>query len=213
MYYVAATRARDLLALPRAAHQGAHGIRHQRARQRRRRGPGRALRAVPPRRVPEWAQAAEPAAARPIIGDAALQQQLDAVRDRFRAQLAVATQPIARPTSVTQARDAEADDEEPRLTVERAHKVDDSRYGRGFGIVVHRALELVHHDAEAATVAAVVDLVRALDSEARLLIIRLGVAHLRDTGAAARWAVSRRRAARESDHGPRRAAVAAPRHR
>ena len=97
MYYVAATRARDLLVGRRPAHQGekmdyatralASGAHEARVE--------RFSRAPAPRAGLGARRGA--AAARPIIGDAALQQQLDAVRDRFRAQLAVATQPIARP--------------------------------------------------------------------------------------------------------------------
>jgi ATP-dependent exoDNAse (exonuclease V) beta subunit len=142
MYYVAATRARDLLALPVPLTKG----RMEYANSALAGGLGDELahrfetyRAGSP---PEWAQAAATSGPQALTADAMMQAHLDAVRSRFAEAVERATQPLAVPTAVTLEARSGANDE-ISLDAERTRKAGTGRLGVGFGSTVHRALELV----------------------------------------------------------------------
>jgi ATP-dependent exoDNAse (exonuclease V) beta subunit len=148
MYYVAATRARDLLVLPKpltksktlqyATSELAAGADPAVVKQ------FDIFRLEEP---PLWARRAPAPARREIVGDAPLQEHLDAVTIDFQEALRLAMQPIATPTAVTAEAtraDGQADpDEESGADSERARKAEAGRFGRVFGVTVHRALELL----------------------------------------------------------------------
>ncbi|MBI4516947.1 MAG: UvrD-helicase domain-containing protein [Deltaproteobacteria bacterium] len=142
MYYVAATRARDLLVLPLPLTKSdrlpyankalAEGAAQEQLREFAR---------FQPDTVPEWAQGADSTAAAEICADQALQAELDARAAEFRTDLAAAARPVAAPAPMTAA--AKLADPPDDAETERARKTGGARFGAQFGIVVHRALELV----------------------------------------------------------------------
>jgi len=143
LYYVAATRARDLLVLPepltkstrlqyatRALAQGADLPQLQR------------LELFTPERLPSWARGFTPAPPGDVIGDAALSERIEAARVDFARALTAAALPIAIPTAVTaQAANLDTTDEN-RLDTDRLRKIAAGRFGPLFGAAVHRAIEL-----------------------------------------------------------------------
>ncbi len=154
MYYVAATRARDLLALPLPLTKsktlayattglatGAELAQVQRFEPFR------------PNRIPEWARQAPVDEPPEIAGDQGMQDRLDSVRRHFQERLRDATQPIAAPTAVTL--EAIAADDDLSLDSERLRKAETSRFGAAFGCVVHRALQLLVSQCMTDTAAAV----------------------------------------------------------
>lgn len=144
LYYVAATRARDLLVLPApltksrrlqyATTELADGAELE---QVRRFEPFRL------ERLPEWARSITSPPPRHIRGDAGLQQQLAAVRRDFQQSLAVSAQPVAVPTAVTLEATGASMGQEIDIESERARKAESGRLGPAFGSAVHRALELI----------------------------------------------------------------------
>ncbi|HUI26291.1 MAG TPA: 3'-5' exonuclease, partial [Candidatus Kryptonia bacterium] len=153
MYYVAATRARDLLVLPTPktkSDQLAYAT--------------KALAAdVAPELVrrfkPFDPSMPPPDRSRPTLpsgveADDDLQTQLDERVAERAQQSATAAQPVAVPIAVTTlAKSDGGADEAPEA--ERERKSAGSRYGAEFGTVVHRALELVLSGAQAVVSAAV----------------------------------------------------------
>lgn len=148
MYYVAATRARDLLVLPApltkskrlqyaTALLAGDAAASSDAPQVRRFEPFR-LEALP-----EWARVSAVATAHRIVADQALQDRLDEVRQTFQHALSAAVRPIATPTAVTLAAAGAAPDEDLGMEAERARKAEAGRFGALFGSAVHRALELL----------------------------------------------------------------------
>lgn len=144
MYYVAATRARDLLALPVPLTKG----RMEYANSALATGASEELLerfdTFRVDNMPAWAQAAALAPATPtrpeaIVGDETIQEHLDTVRRSFEGAVERATQPVAVPTAVTHS----ATDEDMGLDEERTRKAAEARFGRTFGLTVHRALELI----------------------------------------------------------------------
>jgi ATP-dependent helicase/nuclease subunit A len=142
MYYVAATRARDVLAVPLPLTKGrmeyansvlAGGLTDDLAER------FETFRVDNP---PAWARAATPPRPQTLTGDAAMQAELDAVRSSFAAAVEQATQALAAPTAVTLAAHADADDQNS-LEAERTRKAESGRFGMVFGSTVHRALELL----------------------------------------------------------------------
>ena len=159
MYYVAATRARDLLALPVPLTKGrmeyangtlATGVSEELVHR---------FDIFRLERPPAWARAVEAPPPPVLHADDTLQAQLDAVRSSFAAAVERATQPLAVPTAVTLEARADANDESS-LEAERTRKADAGRFGMAFGSTVHRALELVLSGAHT-TVAAAVSLAAA----------------------------------------------------
>ena len=165
LYYVAATRARDLLVLPLPPTKGKGPY----ATAVLAGGPAELKRVFDcyrPDAEPEWATAPERKAAAASPVQAA---DLEALRVQFAAALALARVPRAIPRAVTDlARelaktaagtipteeapsmaalaglvgDSEVEGEVADAEGLRAAKAERSRFGRGFGIAVHRALEL-----------------------------------------------------------------------
>ena len=144
MYYVAATRARDLLVIPAPLTKGkslayATGSLADASElpqvQR--------FETFRVHRVPDWARVAMPVAPEPVRGDEALQERLDSVRASFQPALRSAARPVAAPTAVTMEAAGALLEEDLGLDSERARKAEASRFGKTFGSVVHRALELV----------------------------------------------------------------------
>jgi ATP-dependent exoDNAse (exonuclease V) beta subunit len=142
MYYVAATRARDLLALPVPLTKGrmeyatsalAHGLSDDLAQH---------FETYRADTLPGWAQAAATPRPQTLTADAAMQDHLEAVRGRFAAAVERATQPRAVPTAVTLAA-RHAADEAIGVEAERGRKAAAGRLGVLFGSTVHRTLELV----------------------------------------------------------------------
>ena len=144
MYYVAATRARDLLVLP-LPQTRSKVLRYATAE---------LAAAVDPALVerfetfhlgqpPLWGDAMPLVGAPVVVADTALQTRLDDVRRRFYTALIGATQPIAAPTAVTAAIGGTGAAEEPSVDSERERKAEAGRLGPVFGSTVHRALELI----------------------------------------------------------------------
>ena len=147
MYYVAATRARDLLVLP-APRTKSKTLRYATDELAAAADPARIRRFAPfqPGQIPLWGETVVLPAPRPIVGDAALQARLDAARTTFTDALRAATRPLATPTAVTLEAISGGADEELGLAAERSRKAETGRFGPVFGCTVHRALELVLAD-------------------------------------------------------------------
>jgi ATP-dependent helicase/nuclease subunit A len=153
LYYVAATRARDLLVLPLPPTKGKKPY----ATAVLAGAPVEHLRAFEPYRPdaePAWARAPAPrplSAARVAATHPAGSPSGEELRARFAAELERARAPRAVPRAITdiaheQAEELvhqEGEEEAGDLAGIRAAKAEQSRFGRGFGIAVHRALELV----------------------------------------------------------------------
>jgi ATP-dependent exoDNAse (exonuclease V) beta subunit len=144
LYYVAATRARDLLVLPAPLTRskklqyatselssGAEADQICRFETFRR------------ERLPQWARRGDVGLPRRLIADSALQERLAAVQRDFARAASVAMQPVATPTAVTLEAAGTAGAEEMGIEPERARKADSERFGRVFGLAVHRSLELI----------------------------------------------------------------------
>ncbi len=142
LYYVAATRARDLLVLPlprtksdrlpyatKALAEGADAEQIER------------FATFTPDSIPAWARGADAARPPEIRADAALDAELNARVVESGRRLAIASAPVAVPQAVTAAAKDAASDEEGEAA-ERLHKIEGARYGAEFGSLVHRALEL-----------------------------------------------------------------------
>jgi ATP-dependent helicase/nuclease subunit A len=144
LYYVAMTRARDLLIVtePRLQRDGdkilpvvlnevdpGHVERVEEYR---------------PDAVPAWAAGDAPPAG--LVGDAAIARAIARAQAAFAAAAPAALRGIAVPVKVTRLAQEtpapEADDEAADVAGERAAKAEGSRFGRTFGTVVHRAIEL-----------------------------------------------------------------------
>jgi ATP-dependent exoDNAse (exonuclease V) beta subunit len=153
MYYVAATRARDLLVLP-LPHTKSERLPY--ATKGLAEGAAAALvecfATFLPDAIPPWAQVGDGIGMlAEIRADADLQAQLDERVATFRQQLDAAAQPIAAPTAVTvEAKRGEGTDEED-VQAERQRKSAGARYGPQFGMTVHRALELILSGAQGAS--------------------------------------------------------------
>ena len=144
LYYVAATRARDLLVLPLPDTKGRQLP--YATREVARDADASAVERFEmfrPHRRPAWAAPIAPPAAVTIRGDAALQAARDASIERFTAATRIAGHPRAVPVAVTG--ESVADDREDTAPahIDRAlQTAARGRFGRAFGAVVHRALEL-----------------------------------------------------------------------
>lgn len=156
MYYVAATRARDLLVVPVPSAKGrweyatatlAGGVDPASVRM---------FETYRPDNPPGWARAAAPGRVSDVVADEVMEADLDERRATLQAHLERAHAAVARPVAVTAvAARTESEDEEQDRRIERARKTDGARFGRAFGLTVHRALELVLSGACAAADAAV----------------------------------------------------------
>jgi len=143
MYYVAATRARDLLVLP-APLTKSKTLRYATAELANDADPTLVDRfeTFQLQQLPLWSRIAAVPAERQIVADQELQDRMDAVQQTFATAARAATRPLATPVAVT-AQAASAADEELDLEEERLRKAERSRFGPTFGSVVHRALELL----------------------------------------------------------------------
>jgi len=143
MYYVAATRARDLLVLP-VPHTKRKGLRSACGEL----ADGVDSASVHPfetfrlRQPPLWGRLEERAESPAIVGNTALQDHLDSARRNFEVALERAARPLASPTAVTHEA-AERSDEDLSLDAQRAEKAAGGRFGHLFGSTVHRAIELI----------------------------------------------------------------------
>jgi ATP-dependent exoDNAse (exonuclease V) beta subunit len=144
MYYVAATRARDLLVLPLPLTKS-KALRYATAELAKSVDPSLAERfeAFRLEQLPLWGRMASRTRPRRIAGDRQLQERLDVVRQNFQRALQTASRPIATPTAVTLEAASGAADEEMSVDSERARKAEAGRLGTLFGASVHRALELI----------------------------------------------------------------------
>ena len=144
MYYVASTRARDLLVLPapltksKTLHYATADLAAE------------ADAALVERfeifqleQLPLWSRSASVPAEREIAADEQLQERMDAVQRTFTEAASHATRPVAVPTAVTAEAGGVAAEEEPDRATERLRKEDRGRFGPTFGSAVHRALELL----------------------------------------------------------------------
>ncbi len=155
LYYVAATRARDLLVLPlpRPVYKWdyATAIMAGAAGDRASAGLVHWLAPYQPDAIPDWARpeaGAEPVVPPPMRADPEFDRVLAAGAKSFATGLARSMQPRAAPRAVTAVAHAAAaaaavEDEIDPAAGERAAKSERSRHGQHFGIAVHRALELV----------------------------------------------------------------------
>jgi ATP-dependent helicase/nuclease subunit A len=144
LYYVAATRARDLLVVPVPQTRG------QRLQYATTALAGDA--ALPHVRrfetfqleqPPLWGRWESADAAPRIVADAARQAHLDAARDTLARALTSAAQSVAVPVAASLAAAETAADGDTETGGERTRKAADSRFGTVFGLTVHRALELL----------------------------------------------------------------------
>jgi ATP-dependent helicase/nuclease subunit A len=145
MYYVAATRARDLLVIPEPHRKGKRDDYASKALIGEEESAAvRRFDVFCLQRLPPWAGDGGQVAGRGVVGDEDLQRRLDAVARTFTASLQKAATPTAVPTAVTAKaagiaeREAEIDAEADRL-----RKAAGSRFGPQFGAAVHRGLELL----------------------------------------------------------------------
>jgi ATP-dependent helicase/nuclease subunit A len=144
LYYVAATRARDLLVLP-APLTKSRTLRYATTEL----ASGADLEQVQRFETfrlgsrPEWAARITLPPTRHIYADPALQERLVTVRQSFREAHAASARPLAVPTAVTSEISKAGVDEEWSFDSERLRKAESERFGATFGSVVHRALELL----------------------------------------------------------------------
>jgi len=143
-YYVAATRARDLLVLPlpltrsRTLPYATAVLAGGSTASYRERFETYRSAAVPP-----WASIPVPSLVGALRADADLQDRADDADRDFGRVLSEATRPIATPTAVTSMAQVERREDVSAAAGERRYKVAQARFGARFGITVHRALELV----------------------------------------------------------------------
>jgi ATP-dependent exoDNAse (exonuclease V) beta subunit len=144
MYYVAATRARDLLVLPapltksKTLHYATTEL---------------AIDADPAlverfetfqlQQLPLWSRTVAVPVDRQIVAEQQLQDRMDAVQHAFATAARAALRPIATPVAVTTPAGRAASEDEPDLEADRRRRAERSRFGPTFGSVVHRALELL----------------------------------------------------------------------
>jgi ATP-dependent exoDNAse (exonuclease V) beta subunit len=156
MYYVAATRARDLLVLPLPLTKS-KTLRYATTELANNVDPSLVERFETFRleQLPLWGRTAGGTRPRQIAGDRQLQEKLDVVRQTFQRALLTASRPTATPTAVTLEAASSAADEEMSLDSERARKAEAGRLGILFGASVHRALELILSNSAASLTQAV----------------------------------------------------------
>lgn len=140
-YYVAATRARDLLAIPRPLAKGAfeyatkvllHDVEASQVEE---------LETFRPGCTPGWAKG-DVIPPTSIVADAELQRDLDVRREGLAAAVRAAATPIAVPIGVTGDLVASLEADGEAAEAELARKAEGGRFGPIFGIAVHRALQL-----------------------------------------------------------------------
>jgi len=155
MYYVAATRARDLLVVPVPSPKG----RWEYATAALVAGVDpnlvRTFEKFQPDNPPAWARREASHAVPSLSVDAGVDAQLGAQHRQFHALLETAMTPLAQPRALTSvAATLAAGDEEAFAADVRRRKAEGARFGAVFGLTVHRALELILSgalgDAEAA---------------------------------------------------------------
>jgi ATP-dependent helicase/nuclease subunit A len=144
LYYVSATRARDLLVLPApltkskrlqyATSELSNGAEL---------GQVRRFETFRRERLPQWARRSDVGLPRRVVADAALQERLVAVQRDFEQAISAAAQPVATPTAVTLEAAGAGAAEDISIDSERARKAESERFGRVFGLAVHRSLELI----------------------------------------------------------------------
>jgi ATP-dependent helicase/nuclease subunit A len=157
MYYVAATRARDLLVIPEPLRKGQRDDYASKALLNQLFSFDAARELDPTRRElvevfdtfrserpPKWALLGQERERPRIVADEEMQTRLDDVGGRFAAAAHDAAAPIAVPTAVTaKAAGIAQRDAEPDPEADRLRKAAGSRLGPQFGASVHRALELL----------------------------------------------------------------------
>ncbi len=157
MYYVAATRVRDLLVIPEPHRKGKRDDYASKALIGEAESAG--VQRFEPfclQRLPECARDGHEVARPQVIGDAEMQGRLEEVARRFGASLQAAAAPIAIPTAVTAKAAGIAENEaEIDPDADRLRKAAGSRFGRMFGATVHRSIELLIGEVTADTRAAV----------------------------------------------------------
>ena len=144
LYYVAMTRARDLLVVPQPGPVGRAGQMLPTIMKDVDTSLIERAETYSPGAVPTWARSAEVPRREPVA-DPSIGERLEESARTFAEALAVSATPIAVPTAVTRAArvaplDGDEDVDEP--SGERIRKAEKSRYGTAFGSTVHRALEL-----------------------------------------------------------------------
>jgi ATP-dependent exoDNAse (exonuclease V) beta subunit len=142
MYYVAATRARDLLVLP-APLTKSKTLRYATAELAADATPIERFETFQLEQLPLWSRSAAVPTDRQIVADQQLQERMDAVQRTFAEAARRATRSIATPAAVTAEADDGVSDDERSPEAERLRKAERSRFGPTFGSVVHRALELL----------------------------------------------------------------------
>ena len=147
LYYVAATRARDLLVLPVPQTRGQR-LQYATAELAGDGTDPRVLRfeTFQLDQPPLWGRWEPGDAAPRIVANPVLQAHLDAARATIERALAIASQPVAVPVAASLAAVETAADRETEAVGERTCKAADSRFGVVFGLAVHRALELLATD-------------------------------------------------------------------
>lgn len=189
-YYVAATRARDLLVVPLPATKGTYAYAHKSL-----------LEQVPPAAVryletfrrnspPAWARPAPGTTADEIAADAELEAELEQGRVARAAAIERSSSPLAVPAAATGEVRGAVPEEEEEAGSELAHKARGGRLGPIFGTAVHLALDLylsgnaVEVDAAVAAAAVAAGL-RENQEEARG-DVRRGLAALLELGITAK---------------------------
>ncbi len=144
LYYVAATRARDLLVLPVPQTRGQR-LQYATAALA---GDGtdphvRRFETFQLEQPPLWGRDEPGDEAPRVVGDATMQAHIDAARDTIERALTAALHPVAVPVAASVAAAETAADDATDAVGERTRKAADSRFGPVFGLAVHRALELL----------------------------------------------------------------------
>jgi len=144
MYYVAATRARDLLVLPVPLTKS-KTLRYATAELAADADATLVERfeTFQLEQLPLWSRSAAVPIDRQIVADPQLQDRMDAVQQTFADAACRTARPIAVPVAVTAEVSGAPAGEESDLAAERLRKAERSRFGATFGSVVHRALELL----------------------------------------------------------------------
>ncbi len=140
MYYVAATRARDLLVVPLPTTKGRLEYANASLVAAVDMSRVRLFDTFRPGQPPAWARLASEPRAADWVSDAALDAQAQQRVEDFHARVQRARAPVAVPVAVTGLAHA---GEEDAPQDERRRKAATARFGTEFGLVVHRALELL----------------------------------------------------------------------
>ncbi|HYD50811.1 MAG TPA: UvrD-helicase domain-containing protein, partial [Terriglobales bacterium] len=142
-YYVAATRARDLLVVPLPATRGTAVYAHSAILDDAAPGSVRYFDIYRSGRPPAWAQASRSAPEPGLQVDACFDEEIAVSRQRLTAALTDVARPLAQPAGVAAQASVAAVEIDAELTsLEQLHKARGGRFGPTYGTAVHLALQI-----------------------------------------------------------------------